>query len=148
MGPITAMRLYFTRWLNFSARARRFEFFWYILFHFSVMILVTWLFSATGNDPMTLGLGELNAAGQVIAGLTAIYWLFSIVATLSLMVRRVHDMGQTGWLVLGVHGLLLVPVLGALAFAGFWLWLSIGGGTTGTNAYGSDPRFQPDFAFD
>ena len=148
MGPVTAIRLYLTQWLNFSGRARRFEIFWYILFHIAMILIFVWLFVSTGNGAASLEAGTLNSAGQGAAILAMIYGIFTTIATTALMVRRFHDIGYSGWLVLLFHGLFWVPFLGAVAFLGLWLWLCLGNGTAGMNTYGPDPRFQQSIAFD
>ena len=69
--------------------------------------------------------------------LAAIFILFVsfiglIVPTIVLIVRRLHDIGMSGWLLL----ILLIPYVGLILLAG----TSLLPGTVGPNSYGDDPR--------
>jgi uncharacterized membrane protein YhaH (DUF805 family) len=64
----------------------------------------------------------------LISGLANLLLLYPSIAV---MVKRIHDHGLTGWLVL----LLLVPAINVL----FWIFLSFMTGTEGPNKYGPDP---------
>lgn len=148
MGPVTAIRVYLTHWLDFSGRARRFEIFWYSLFHIAMLLILTWVLVSTGNDALSPEPAPLNSAGQSIAILALTFGIFSIIATTALIVRRFHDMGYTGWLILPFVALAFAPVLGAVAYFGLWIWLCVGSGKVGTNMYGPDPRYQIRATFD
>lgn len=96
----------------FSGRARRSEY-WYF-FLFNILIL--------------LALGTLGGLihSQV---LYILYYLAILVPLLAVGVRRMHDVGKSGWY-------LLIPI--------YSLILACTAGTTGTNEYGQDPK-HPEF---
>jgi uncharacterized membrane protein YhaH (DUF805 family) len=64
--------------------------------------------------------------------LIPIYGIFILIPTLSVTVRRLHDLDATGWLLL----LIFVPVINI----GFLFVLLFKAGTKGSNAYGSIPK--------
>ncbi len=61
-----------------------------------------------------------------------LYSLVVLVPALAVSVRRLHDVGKSGWWIL----ICLVPVIGALYF----LYLTILEGQQGTNEYGPNPK--------
>jgi len=55
-----------------------------------------------------------------------------LLPSLSLVVRRLHDVGKSGWF----YFIILIPVIGFI-----WIFiLSIKEGEMGNNFYGSDPK--------
>ena len=58
-----------------------------------------------------------------------------------LRIRRFHDLGQSGWLVLAFIVLGVLPVIGILADIVNFVWYMFRG-TVGPNQYGKDPLGQ------
>ncbi len=112
---------------NFSGRARRKEYWMYTLIYIIVIIIAMVLDGA-------LGLGF-----DMGYGVTAPYgWIYSIVALVHLipawgvLVRRLHDVGKSGWFML----ISLVPIIG-----GIWLLVLLcTDGDSSENAYGPSPK--------
>ncbi|MBC8510268.1 MAG: DUF805 domain-containing protein [Cryomorphaceae bacterium] len=112
---------------NFSGRARRKEYWMFILIYMIVIIIAMVLDGA-------LGLGF-----DMGYGVTAPYgWIYSIVALVHLipawgvLVRRLHDVGKSGWFML----ISLVPIIG-----GIWLLVLLcTDGDSSENAYGPSPK--------
>ncbi len=77
MGPVQSVQSAYRNYANFSGRATRPEFWWFVLF--------LWL---------SLVLFALPGIGAV---LWLILWLASIIPMLALTCRRLHDTGRTGW---------------------------------------------------
>ncbi|MFM2101863.1 MAG: putative cytochrome, partial [Bacteroidota bacterium] len=103
---------YYTKVLKnyatFSGRARRSEYWYFVLFNIIISIV--------------LGL----IGGMLELGfLSNLYSLFIIVPSIAVGVRRMHDVGKSGWF-------LLIPI--------YNLILAVTEGTKGTNAYGADPK--------
>jgi uncharacterized membrane protein YhaH (DUF805 family) len=86
----------------FTGRARRKEYWYYILFYYVFSILF-----------------------MILPPLSILYFLGLIVPTLAVGVRRMHDVGKSGWY-------LLIPIYGLI--------LSFTEGDKGRNAYGEDPK--------
>ena len=112
---------------NFSGRARRKEYWMFTLIYMIFIIIAMVLDGA-------LGLGF-----DMGYGVTAPYgWIYSIVAlvhlipTLGVLVRRLHDVGKSGWFML----ISLVPIIGSI-----WLLVLLcTDGDSEDNEYGSNPK--------
>jgi len=109
---------------DFQGRARRKEFWMFYLF--------VYLF---GSGALILDnvLGTSFESGSVGQGW--IYWLVILVTflpSLALNVRRLHDVGKSGWFMLVV----LIPLAGII-----WIFvLSCRDSQPGTNQYGANPK--------
>ena len=112
----------FKKYAVFSGRARRAEFWYFVLFN----VIVAFVLALIG--------GLIGAAiGDGYAGiLSGIYGLAVIIPTLALWVRRLHDIDRTGWWVL----INLIPLVGPIVLLVF----ALTPGTPGSNQYGSDPK--------
>ena len=109
---------------NFSGRAGRPEF-WY-------WVLAIWLL----NLLVSLFTGGLT--GRDNGFLWFIGWVISIILTLATIAvgcRRLHDTGKSGWLQL----LWFIPCVGWIIMIIFWAQP----GTTGDNQYGPAPARRP-----
>ena len=112
---------------NFNGRARRKEYWMFTLIYIIVIVIAMFLDGA-------LGLGF-----DMGYGVTAPYgWIYSIVAlvhlipALGVLVRRLHDVGKSGWFML----ISLVPIIG-----GIWLLVLVcTDGDSSENAYGPSPK--------
>jgi uncharacterized membrane protein YhaH (DUF805 family) len=122
------------KYADFTGRAQRPEFWWYMLFYFLVQLV-------TGVIDVAIGVDIIST----IAGLAL------LVPTLAVTARRLHDLGQTGWLqvVPGIISLALVlvmivmPFMATLlivlmvaVFVAFLIYLAMPG-QPGPNKYGS-----------
>ncbi len=108
------------KYAAFSGRARRTEYWMFLLFSLIVS--------------MVLGFVDriLGTAGV----LGVVYSLAVLLPTIAVSVRRLHDTGRTGWwLLIG-----LLPIAGAIVLLVF----AVQDGNPGTNAYGPSPKAQPD----
>jgi uncharacterized membrane protein YhaH (DUF805 family) len=132
MSFATAVRTCFQKYATFEGRAKRSEFWWWMLFQTLVtgvvaLIGVAFIIAAgTGNSG-----GQVNGPLVVIGG---IFYVLAILVGIALLVptyavgcRRLHDRGMSGWLQL----LTLVPC-GNIALLVLWVM----GGTPGPNTYG------------
>ncbi|MDE5906605.1 MAG: DUF805 domain-containing protein [Alistipes sp.] len=100
---------------DFKSRARRQEFWMYMLVNFVISVV-------------------LGIIGSLIhfTLLGSIYSLAVLVPTLSVGVRRLHDMGKSGWWYL----ICLVPVLGAIYLIYLWCQDS----QAEANEWGANPK--------
>lgn len=104
-------------YVNFNGRARRAEYWQFTLVNIVISILLGVIDRAIGLAP--LGIGQLFGLAILLPGL-------------AVAVRRLHDIGKSGWYYL----LVLLPVIG-------WIWLIVLFATEGdknTNEYGVDPK--------
>ncbi len=105
------------RYAVFSGRAQRAEYWYFTLFN-AIIILV------------------LNAISVLIFGNPMILFIVYILATflpsLAVAVRRLHDAGRSGWMVL----IGLIPFIGSI-----WLFvLLVIDSKSGENKYGPNPK--------
>ena len=106
----------------FTGRARRKEYWMFILFNF------LFSFAAMLADYI-LGTG---VGGSPYGIIYSLYSLALIIPGIAVGVRRLHDVGKSGWFTL----IVFVPVVGAV-----WLIiLACTEGTHGENQYGPDPK--------
>lgn len=110
------MLLPLKRYADFSGRSRRKEYWLYILGLWIAIIV------ASIVDGM---LGLTGMVARVYGPLTALVYLGTIIPTIAVAVRRVHDSDKSGWFV-------LVPI--------YNLILMFLDGTRGPNRFGPDPK--------
>lgn len=106
----------------FSGRARRKEYWFFVLFNVIASVVLSVI------DGMT---GTLDAEGGV-GLLSGLYGLAVLVPSIAVGVRRLHDIGRSGWWLLVV----LVPLLGALVL----LFFAVKDSQPGSNEYGPNPK--------
>ena len=110
---------------NFEGRARRQEYWMFVLFNFIFTLLL--------YIPFIIGTAiESETIMYIGLGLVIIYALAVFVPSLAVVVRRLHDQDKSGW----YYFIGLIPFIG-----GIWLLiLMITEGTSGPNQYGEDPK--------
>lgn len=107
---------------TFSGRARRKEFWMFVLFNLIFSWGLTFIDMGVGFYDEETGLSILNN----------IYSLFVLIPGLAVSVRRLHDINKSGWWIL----IAIVPLVGAI-----WLIvLYASEGDSGENEYGKDPK--------
>ena len=110
------------QYADFSGRARRKEYWMFALFNVifiaSAMILDTVLVVTIGELPYGV-----------------FYFLYSLavlIPGLAVYVRRLHDIGKSGWMIL----IAIIPIIGPI-----WLLvLTLTDSNHGENKYGSNPK--------
>jgi uncharacterized membrane protein YhaH (DUF805 family) len=110
------------KYADFSGRARRREYWGFVLFNIIISVVLT---------VCDVVLGTYSAAAS-IGILTGIYALALLIPGIAVSVRRLHDTGRSGWWLL----IVLVPLIGAIVLLIFMLIDS----QPGQNAYGSSPK--------
>ncbi|GAB13683.1 DUF805 domain-containing protein [Arthrobacter globiformis] len=109
-----AVRRFFKKYATFSGRASRSEYWWWVLVAAVVGIIINIITAVGGSAGATVAANgtAVPGPGATVGLVVAIIWgLATIVPSLALTVRRLHDVNVSGWLVL----LGLVPFLGAIA---------------------------------
>ena len=105
MNFIDAVKNVFTNYANFNGRARRSEYWWFALFGF----IVSWiLFFIDG--PKSSAYTETGSVGIQIGTLGTIYALATLLPNLAVTVRRLHDVGKSGWFFL----IIFIPLVGVI----------------------------------
>ncbi len=97
LEPVQAVKICLKKFFDFTGRARRSEYWWFVLF----VMIVSMVFNFIGAVfPM------VNILGLIVGLLLSI-------AQLAALTRRLHDTGRSGWWVL-VYGLFMLVTYGAL----------------------------------
>lgn len=113
------MNWYIKCWKQFSdfeTRARRTEFWWFVLLNFPIMIVVA-IFD------------QLFGTGHA---LTYLFAFLNLIPALAVSVRRLHDIGRPGWWILATF----VPVVGSL----YLIYLFFLPGKPEPNRWGHSPK--------
>lgn len=110
------------KYADFSGRARRKEYWFFVLFNIIVSILLAIVDVMFGLHSASMGIGILSG----------VYSLAVIIPSIAVSVRRLHDINRTGWWVL----IAFVPFIGWLIL----LIFALIAGTQGDNQYGPDPK--------
>ncbi|MGB0959211.1 MAG: DUF805 domain-containing protein [Halocynthiibacter sp.] len=114
MGFMDAVKMCFSKYVDFEGRAQRSEYWWFALFS---------LLGALVFSVLDAGLG--------IFALEPLFSLGILLPSIAVGVRRLHDIDRTGWwLLIG-----LVPLIGFLVLIYFF----VNKGTDGPNRFGNDP---------
>ena len=129
------------QYVDFHGRARRREFWMFVLVSVIVAVVLGLVDVILGTDD---AIGVRGNRDGIVNGLfvfpsstgliSGIYVLATFLPSLAVLVRRLHDRDHTGWWVL----VLLVPVIGFVVMLVF----TVLDGMRGPNRHGADPK-QP-----
>ena len=123
------MLMPYRRYADFSGRSRRQEFWMFQLLVFLVVVVL----QIVGGVGIAVG-GD--SGGGVLGGmfmlLFAVFALGSLIPSLAVTVRRLHDTDKSGWMIL----LGLIPLVGSIILLVFYCTE----GTRGPNRFGPDPK--------
>ena len=109
-----------SKFADFSGRARRREYWTFALVNCLIAMLLLILGLAFGED---------SPASNIMV---TIFYLIMLVPNLSVSVRRLHDIGKSGWYMF----LSLIPLIGGL----FLLVWALMDSEPGENQYGKNPK--------
>lgn len=124
MSFIEAIRSCLNQYIDGSGRAMRSEYWYWVLFNVLAAVAAAIADAAIG--------GGLESDVQLVSLVTS---LALIAPSITVGVRRLHDIGKSGWnLCWG-----FLPILGHL----YLLWLAIKPSDDFTNEYGPKPAAEP-----
>ena len=134
MSVFEWMTLPYRRYAEFSGRSRRKEYWLFVLFYFVLSAVIDGVFGkpVSQSGPFGFHYGIWLAKGTPGYWVSMVVSLGSIIPSIAVQVRRLHDVDRSGWWML----LWFVPVLGWTVMLVF-LCLD---GTRGGNSYGFDPK--------
>lgn len=118
-----AVQSVFQNYANFNGRARRSEYWFFVLFTMCVSIIlgiISAIFS--GSEAMS----------TILSVITGIFSLAILVPQLAVGVRRLHDVGKSGWYFL--FG--LIPLVGSILLL---VWFCTDS-QPGDNKFGPNPK--------
>ena len=107
---------------DFNGRARRKEYWMFVLINLLFSMLAAFLDRMFGITWGEVGYGPLYV----------VYGLIVLIPGLAVIIRRLHDIGKSGWMLL----IAFIPLIGV-----FWLlFLLVTDSTPGENQYGKNPK--------
>jgi uncharacterized membrane protein YhaH (DUF805 family) len=126
----------FHKYADFKGRARRSEYWYFVLFNLLIYVLLYTvsmliLLAGAGRGSSRGMQSALGGAG-ILYFLYGIYALASIIPGLAVCCRRLHDTGHSGACILFVF----IPFVGAIILL---VWV-LAEGNAGPNQYGPDPK--------
>ena len=127
----TAVRTCLSKYATFSGRAIRSEYWYFVLFNFLGQILlgiIDGILFDTGSMMHGTGFLSFQSEGGPLSGL---FSLAILLPSIAVGVRRLHDIGKSGWWLL----LILLPLIGFLVLLYFFVQPS----EPGANRYGPGP---------
>jgi len=110
MNMIDYYKTVLQKYAVFEGRARRSEYWYFVLVNFLISLVLSLI------D---------GALGLMTFGISTVYSLAVLVPTIAVAVRRMHDVGKSGWFV-------LIPIYNFI--------LAVTEGESGSNEYGADPK--------
>lgn len=113
----------FKKYAVFSGRARRKEYWFFVLFNMIAAFLLGFIDGFAGM---------LLSAEAGIGVLSTIYLLVAFIPGLAVSVRRLHDTNRSGWWLL----ISLIPIIGSIILLVFLVQDS----DSGPNQYGPNPK--------
>ncbi len=140
------MLMPFRRYADFSGRSRRMEFWMFFLLNMIVYAVLWSIMFSTSAAVSTLAANDVVnplAAFSLFSGgigiVIAIWWLFTLIPSLAVAVRRFHDRDMRGWWLLGVIVAMMIPLVNFLVYIAFLVIMFLDG-TPGPNRFGEDPK--------
>jgi uncharacterized membrane protein YhaH (DUF805 family) len=148
------MILPYRRYFDFTGRSRRKEYWLFVLFWvllvFALAIGALAMIAGSLQRVMQGGASVFSGAGAglgLLFGLFGLFFLGSLLPMIAVQVRRLHDLGVSGWWYLAyiVAGGLVgqAPEVGqplnSLLSLGWIVWMCMPG-TKGANRFGDDPK--------
>jgi uncharacterized membrane protein YhaH (DUF805 family) len=141
------------RYADFQGRSRRKEFWMFQLLNIIVALVLAgpFFFSfisaslASAGDPQAgeAAMAALLEGGATLSfvglGLYGLYALATIIPSIAVTVRRLHDRDMSGWWYLGFVVANFLPFVGFIASIAY-LVLMVLPGTSGSNRFGADPK--------
>jgi uncharacterized membrane protein YhaH (DUF805 family) len=129
------MLMPYKRYVDFSGRSRRKEY-WMFALLMAIVYVIAYALILTGIPKIDPATGQMSGGGGALAMIGStillIFGLGSFLPSLAVLIRRFHDQDKSGWFVL----LGLIPFIGGLIILVF-MFIE---GTKGPNRFGPDPK--------
>lgn len=111
---LRAIKEGYGRYFDFSGRTERRTFWFWVLFIFLATFLLNLIDQLVWGPNVADQVGGFDYAGQPLSFGFAV---LSFIPIITMQVRRLHDIGRSGWWVL-LH---LIPILGSLVLLYFYV---------------------------
>ena len=152
------------KYATFSGRARRKEYWYFSLVNFIILLCfcipiyynifkMVFALVAQGNNiseeaMIEFVLNNISYSAIIAYVIYMLYALAVFIPNLAVGVRRLHDVGKSGWFLLIPYLgalLYLIPIIGAFVYIGLAIWflvLMCTDSQVGENKYGADPKAE------
>ncbi len=132
------------RWSDFQGRSRRKEYWMWSLANVVIALAATIMFAIAGGFGSYVAVLQheephFSAFALLVLAVIGLYSLATIVPQLAVTVRRFHDVGRSGWWVLALIVLSLIPFIGFLASIAM-LVFEVLDSQPGGNQWGPNPK--------
>ncbi|MGU7769469.1 DUF805 domain-containing protein [Burkholderia sp. MR1-5-21] len=117
-----AIRSVFNQYAKFDGRARRAEYWYFALLTFIVSL---------GCQVIAVVAREASTVALLLSIVALLVSLALILPSLAVTVRRLHDIGRSGWFLL----IAFIPIVGGIIL---FIWMC-SRGNQGPNRFGADP---------
>ena len=118
VGFVESLSLFFKNYLNFSGRSGPSAYWWYLLWSLIFTILFALIDSLA-----------LDISAEDLFSLSSAFALITLIPSISLSFRRLHDIDKSGWWLLISLTIIGIPVL---------IYWAIKAGDRQENSYGAD----------
>ena len=118
VGFVESLALFFKNYLNFSGRSGPSAYWWYLLWSLIFTILFAQIDSLA-----------LDISAEDLFSLSSAFALITLIPSISLSFRRLHDIDKSGWWLLISLTIIGIPVL---------IYWAIKAGDRQENSYGAD----------
>ena len=118
VGVLESLSLFFKNYLNFSGRSGPSAYWWYLLWSLIFTILFAQIDSLA-----------LDISAEDLFSLSSAFALITLIPSISLSFRRLHDIDKSGWWLLISLTIIGIPVL---------IYWAIKAGDRQENSYGAD----------
>lgn len=115
MSFTDSIKSVFSQYVGFKGRARRSEYWWFALFNIIVGVVISLIVRLTGWNFLSI-----------------LYSLAVLLPGIAVAVRRLHDIGKSGWFYLFAF----IPLVGSIILL---VWFCKDS-EPGANAYGPNPK--------
>ncbi len=124
MGFVQAVKSFYRNYFNFKGRSSRSEYWWPALLMAIFYIPLIIINEQIGPS------GTVGGLELVVLIVTLLFFLVSIIPSIAVTIRRLHDQNRSGWWVL----ISLVPIISLVLIVFMCL-----PGTHGPNRFGPNP---------
>lgn len=147
-NPLDWALLPYQRYAQFRGRSQRAEYWWFTALFALACIMAGILSWVAGIDlpgllvqkgPIRSEQVFVNPVASAVVGIFALFCVASLIPSLAVSIRRLHDIERSGWWYVGNTIASALPVIGII-FKMIYIAYMCRDGTIGPNRYGPDPK--------
>lgn len=132
MSPVAAVTSVLSKYATFSGRARRSEYWWFMLANAIVANVLYFVTIGPSYQKAVADQNFSNFSFGVGGIIYVLYVLAMILPGIAVAVRRLHDTDRSG----GFYFMFLIPFVGPIILLVFF----VQAGSVGPNRFGADPK--------